>query len=121
MTIRWEGFLLLLCGAVALASGHDGVPDSMAWAYLHTATGVALPDPPPDAVIRVAGSPLELSGAQFNAMVDNPDWFPEDHPAMPDVVAKSRPAAGSPALTVISQMGWATSAPRFWRDCQLPT
>lgn len=94
MTIRWEGFLLLLCGAVALASGHDGVPDSMAWAYLHTATGVALPDPPPDAVIRVAGSPLELSGAQFNAMVDNPDWFPDDHPAMPDVVAKSRPAGG---------------------------
>ena len=66
----------------------------MSWAYLHTTKGVALPDLPPDAVIRVPGSALELSGATFNAMADNPDWFPDDHPVMPDVVAKSRPAGG---------------------------
>jgi len=27
-------------------------------------------------------------------MADNPDWFPDDHPTMPDVVAKSRPGGG---------------------------
>lgn len=92
--IRRGGLLVLLCGTVALASGHERVPDSMAWAYLHTTQGVALPGPAPDAVIRVPGSALELSGAQLNAMPDNPDWFPDDHPAMPDVVARSRPAGG---------------------------
>jgi cytochrome c553 len=94
MTITRVGFLLFLCGTVALASGYGGVPKCMSWAYLHTTKGVALPAPPPDAVIRLPGSALELSGAQFNAMADNPDWFPDDHPAMPDVVAKSRPAGG---------------------------
>jgi len=70
------------------------MPASMAWAYLHTARGVALPDLPPNAVIRVPGSSLELSGAQFQAITDTPDWFPGDHPVMPEVVAKSRPAGG---------------------------
>jgi cytochrome c553 len=93
-TIAPVGFLLFLCGTVAVASGHGGVPKSMSWAYLHTTKGVALPAPPPDAVIRLPGSALELSGAQFNAMADDPDWFPDDHPAMPDVVARSRPAGG---------------------------
>jgi cytochrome c553 len=79
---------------MALASGDDGVPNTMAWAYLHAANGVTLPDPPPDAVIQVSGSPLAFSGAQFNAMADYPDWLPGDHPEMPDVVAKSRPAGG---------------------------
>jgi cytochrome c553 len=94
MTMRPPWFLLVLCAAVTLASGDDSVPDSMAWAYLYTDRGVALPDLPPNAVIRVPGSPLEWSGAQFIALTDNPDWFPDDHPAMPDVVAKSRPAGG---------------------------
>lgn len=66
----------------------------MSWAYLHTTQGVALPDLRPGAVLKVPGSPLVLSGSQFNAMADTPDWFPDAHPAMPDVVAKSRPAGG---------------------------
>jgi cytochrome c553 len=94
MTITWVGFLLLLCGIAAFASGYDGVPNSMSWAYLDTTKGVPLPDLAPDAVITVPGSALKLSGAEFNAMADNPDWFPDDHPAMPAVVAKSRPAGG---------------------------
>ncbi len=89
---RW--FLLVLCGTATLVSGNDSMPDSMAWAYLHTARGVALQGPPPTAVIRVPGSSLELSGAQFQAITDSPDWFPGDHPVMPEVVAKSRPAGG---------------------------
>jgi cytochrome c553 len=64
----------------------------MSWAYLPTTKGVALPDLPSDAVIKVAGSALELSGAQWNTRADNPDWFPDGHPAMPDAVAKSGPA-----------------------------
>ncbi len=94
MTILRYLFLLLVCGTATIASGNEGVPPSMAWAYLNTTKGVALPGLQPEAVIRVPGSVLELSGAQLNAMVDNPDWFPDDHPAMPDVVAKSRPAGG---------------------------
>ena len=86
--------LVLLCGPAALACAYDDVPNSMSWAYLHTTKGVALPDLRPGAVLRVPGSPLVLLGAQFNTMADNPDWFPDAHPAMPDVVAKSRPAGG---------------------------
>lgn len=90
MTSRAMSMAILLCGHAALASEHNVVPNSMAWAYLHSVKCVALPDPLPDAVIKVPGSKLELTGAQFNALADNTDWFPGDHPAMPDVVAKSR-------------------------------
>jgi cytochrome c553 len=92
MTMRPIGIALLLCGTITLASEHATVPNSMAWAYLYTVKGVALSDPLPDAVIKVPGSKLELTGARFNSLADNPDWFPDDHPAMPEVVVKSRSA-----------------------------
>jgi cytochrome c553 len=58
------------------------------WAY-----PVAPPNlPPPDNVIEktLPGSAKKYTAAQINDRFGPPDWYPEDHPAMPDIVANGK-------------------------------
>jgi cytochrome c553 len=60
----------------------------MEWAYLYSDHPHALAAPPHDQVIHVPGSPVSYAWKQLSQSPQACDWFPSDHPPMPDVVAK---------------------------------
>jgi cytochrome c553 len=77
--------LALLCSAAVAADNPD-------WAYPVT------PPPPSldNAVLKtVPGSSKQYTQAQIDDPFNPPDWFPDEHPPMPEVVARGgpRPAA----------------------------
>jgi cytochrome c553 len=58
------------------------------WAY-----PVAPPNlPPPDNVVEktLPGSTKKYTAAQINDRFGPPDWYPEDHPAMPEIVSHGK-------------------------------
>ena len=61
------------------------------WAY-----PVAPRPTPPDAVkpIRLPGSTKQYTQAQIDDRFSPPDWYPQEHPPLPDVVAHGRPSNG---------------------------
>jgi cytochrome c553 len=71
----------------SLASGHPP------WAYpVNPPRGATVPDD--GRLHRVPDSTVVFTRAQIAAItVQVPDWHPEEHPAMPDAVAKSREPA----------------------------
>jgi cytochrome c553 len=50
------------------------------------------PAPPedPNTPVKVAGSAKSYTRAQVDDLMNPPDWFPDEHPAMPSVVAKGQ-------------------------------
>ncbi len=85
------GLVMLMATVVLRAAG-----DPPAWAY------AIVPPPPPGAPQPAApdptprtlpGSALSFPLAQVRDMFGPADWFPGDHPAMPDVVARGRKPA----------------------------
>lgn len=78
-------FLAALIAFAAFPQSAEKVP---AWAY-----GTEPPPPPstpktPDETVHhLPGSPLAFTIAQIQNPFGPADWFPEDHPAMPPVVA----------------------------------
>jgi cytochrome c553 len=49
--------------------------------------------PPPEdptALVKVAGSAKTYTRAQVDDLINPPDWFPEEHPAMPSIVARGQ-------------------------------
>ena len=74
-------------GGAALAAG-DGVP---IWAY--PVPEVMRPPTKPDNTgqKKVPGSKAHFTEAGVNDRFNVPDWFPGDHPPLPDVVAHGRP------------------------------
>ena len=75
--------MLLLLPAMAIAA--DAPPD---WAY-PVAPGF---QPPPDngQPKHVAGSTKAFTEKQINDFLDPPDWFPDEHPPMPQLVAHGK-------------------------------
>jgi cytochrome c553 len=61
------------------------------WAY-----PVAPPSKAPDAVkpIQLPGSTKQYTQAQIDDRFSPPDWYPQEHPPLPDVVAHGRPPNG---------------------------
>jgi cytochrome c553 len=61
------------------------------WAY-----PVAPPPKAPDAVkpIQLPGSTKQYTQAQIDDRFNPPDWYPQEHPPLPDVVAHGRPPNG---------------------------
>jgi cytochrome c553 len=103
---RIAAFATVLLSNPAFAA--DGPP---AWAYgFPQTTGASAPaaapapaggaQPAPDtSPKRLAGSSLEFTLAQIRDGFGPADWFPGDHPAMPDIVAHGRrPAVRACAL-----------------------
>jgi cytochrome c553 len=74
--------------AIAQTGGGAAVPVAPNWAYVWD------PDfkvPPADNVPqRLPGSAAAFSWAQARDLFFAPSWHPEDHPAMPEVVARGR-------------------------------
>jgi cytochrome c553 len=79
--------LAALALGIAIPTGFAGFP---AWAYPVPVENPA--PPPPDGSLRhVPGSAVALTLKQIESYPNSvPDWFPEDHPPMPAVVAKGR-------------------------------
>lgn len=85
--------------AIVSVSGQQAAPAAPAtplpWAYplnppgpgRGAAPAAAQPDPTPR---RVPGSSVEMTQAQLRDLFNPPDWHPDNHPAMPDVVAHGR-------------------------------
>jgi cytochrome c553 len=91
---------MALAGAATAVHSADLQPS---WAYGFTAPpppGTPLAAPNPAQVLdnvtqhTLAGSKLSFSRAQIANRNGPADWFPEDHPAMPEIVARGREAAG---------------------------
>ena len=59
------------------------------WAY-PVKDAVQPPRADPTAVVKVAGSSKTYTEAQVDDLMTPPDWFPEEHPAMPSIVAKGQ-------------------------------
>jgi len=75
------GVLLLALAPAGAIAGE--FPD---WAYPVMPPGLQRPNP--NEVVRVPGSDKSYTNAQINDPYAPPDWFPNDHPAMPKVVAQ---------------------------------
>jgi cytochrome c553 len=64
-------------------------PDLPAWAYPMNPPGYKLP-PDDGALRRVPGSRATYTLTQVRDLFATPDWHPQDHPPMPEVVARGR-------------------------------
>lgn len=85
-------FLLLVLGSVLCCSAAWSA-DKPAWAF--PVTDKVQPNVAPDTAVKTApGSQLALTRAQIDDLFDAPDWYPDMHPAMPQVVKFGNKAAG---------------------------
>ena len=84
--------LAVICGAgSAGAQDEPGANAVIPWAYTlndPAPEGTARPDP--DEVLRVPGSDVTFRRSELRDLFDPPDWHPDNHPAMPPVVARGR-------------------------------
>jgi cytochrome c553 len=77
---------LVFTASVAIAA--DAPP---AWAYaIPPAAPAATPAPPDTSIKHLPGSTLQFTRQQISDAFGPADWYPGDHPAMPDVVAHGR-------------------------------
>ena len=79
------GFVLLVAVVGPTAVTADEFPT---WAYPKS-----IPGPPSTstAMIGVPGSPLKVKESAIDDPYNPPDWFPDTHPPMPEVVAHGKP------------------------------
>src|SRR4051812_7872519 len=67
-------------------------PAAPAWAYPVVDAGFQRP-PDDGSKHRVAGSDKEFTQTEINDAFNPPDWYPNEHPAMPPTVAHGRKPA----------------------------
>ena len=85
--------LAIIVAAATLAAAALGMATKLPeWAYPEKS-----PAAPWDAVVlkQIPGSTKKFTQAQIEDNFNPPDWFPGDHPPMPDIVAHGRPPAVS--------------------------
>lgn len=81
-------FVLSLTATLGVAA--EGPPE---WAYGVQTPAVkppTEPKPSPDTVLHVPGSTLAFTPAEISARFGPADWFPGDHPTMPEIIAHGR-------------------------------
>ena len=63
-----------------------------AWAYPIDPAAIATSTVPSDdtKLLRVPGSRVEFTRSQVKDLFAAPDWHPDSHPPMPDIVARGR-------------------------------
>jgi cytochrome c553 len=80
--------------ALALTAGISLAADPPAWAYAiappPAGTPAAAPAAPDTSQKNLPGSTLAFTRAQISDAFGPADWYPGDHPSMPDVVAHGR-------------------------------
>lgn len=80
--------ILLTLSLAALLSGPALAADNPDWAYPVTPK----PEPLDNVIMKTAtGSSKQYTAAQVDDPFNPPDWFPEDHPPMPEIVAHGGP------------------------------
>jgi cytochrome c553 len=83
-----------LAGLTFAMQAPQAPPDALAWAYNITPPppkGSANPAPAPDTTPRtLPGSNQSFTLAQIRDGFGPADWFPQDHPTMPEIVARGR-------------------------------
>jgi cytochrome c553 len=92
-----------IAAASALAAVHAEEP---LWAYGFTTAPSTPPSPAPPpgprpdntTLLHVDGSKLSFTRAQVIDFYGPADWFPEDHPPMPEIVAHGRKTAAPPIM-----------------------
>jgi cytochrome c553 len=93
------GLAVLVSATVLISAANDGPPPP--WAYGFPAAPAAAPAPPPPATPAAApapdttprtvpGSAGSFTLAQIRDGFGPADWFPGDHPAMPEIVAHGK-------------------------------
>ncbi len=90
MTFQEKRILGLALGSMLLSASPIDAADFPEWAYPVNPPIVAF-----DATIpkQLPGSAREYTQAEIEDDFNPPDWFPQDHPAMPPVVAHGIPPA----------------------------
>lgn len=83
--------ILLAALSIACTTSIVFAVEGMDWAYPPTPKGKGKPDN--EKMLTVPGSKKQYTAAQINNGFNPPDWFPEEHPAMPAAVATGRQAA----------------------------
>lgn len=96
-----DGLIVVSVCAIGLSSlglGQSAPPDSPAWAYGVPNSPPALPPPgtsgaarqPDTSVKHIPDSTQAFTLAQIRDFFNVADWFPGDHPPMPDVFVRGR-------------------------------
>jgi cytochrome c553 len=90
-------------GAAGFATVVQAADNPPLWAYGFTTPPPSSPPPPaaapaaapaPDTTMHtLAGSKFQFTRAQIANRYGPADWYPEDHPAMPDIVAHGKESA----------------------------
>lgn len=94
---------LAIAAASALAAT-GGEEPLWAYGFASPASTAPSPAPPPGprpdnkTLLHVDGSKASFTRAQVIDYYGPADWFPEDHPPMPDIVAHGRKAAAPPIM-----------------------
>jgi len=88
-------FVMVAMIAFVLAAGVLLAADPPAWAYAiapaaPAGAAPATPTPPDTSVKHLPGSTLEFTRAQISDGFGPADWYPGDHPKMPDIVAHGK-------------------------------
>jgi cytochrome c553 len=80
--------------SAGVAAGQSGPPP---WAYGFESAGAPLPKPGSQSLPKDDGTPKHLPGSKFGFTLAQiwdqfgpADWYPEDHPDMPEIVAHGR-------------------------------
>jgi len=81
--------LLLACLPAYAADADNQGNTPLPWAYALNTLGVEFPFEY-NVPLRVPGSDVEFVFTNPRNLYEPPDWHPEDHPAMPDIVARGR-------------------------------
>ncbi len=134
--LRLLPFAALVVGACAPEPSPDPVPEAMPvadaahdvlpWAFVLNDPVETTTAPDPDEIVTVPGSALELPRRDINIDNGPPDWHPDAHPPMPEVVAtgggegvlacgychlpngqgkpENGPVAGQPVAYLVQQM-----------------
>jgi cytochrome c553 len=89
--------IVAAAAGLAGAAAAQALLDDLAWAYAITPgpAAPAAPAAPDDGVQRtLAGAERTFTRTQAQNRFGPADWFPNDHPAMPPIVAEGRQAGG---------------------------
>src|SRR5207302_7375642 len=78
--------LLLLTFIPAIAMAADALPD---WAFLARTPGIQLP-PEDNQPRHRPGSTKTYTQEQIDDIFNPPDWYPDEHPPMPELVARGK-------------------------------
>jgi len=91
MGFRFAPLAAAAAGVSLLVAGAIHAADWPEWAY-----SPGIPVGVQDAVVlkQIPGSAKQFTAAQIEDDFNPPDWFPGDHPPMPDVVAHGKEANG---------------------------